>query len=123
MFIGHFAVGFAAKRWAPALSLGVLFIAAQFLGLLWPVLLMLGVEHAEIVPGITALTPLDFQHYPISHSLVAVIGWSVLIGVVALLFKLPRHLALLLGALVLSHWLLDLLVHRPDLPLFHEVNG
>lgn len=117
MFIGHFALGMASKRVAPRVSLGVLFIAAQFLDLLWPILLLAGVEEARIVPGVTALTPLDFTHYPISHSLIAAIGWGVLVGVLALPIVRSRKVALVLGALVLSHWVLDLLVHRPDLPL------
>lgn len=117
MFIGHFALGMASKRLAPPISLGVLFIAAQFLDLLWPVLLLTGVEQAAIVPGITAMTPLDFTHYPISHSLVAAIGWGFVIGLLAFLFFKSRKIALVLGALVVSHWMLDFLVHRPDLPL------
>ncbi|MCB9170545.1 MAG: hypothetical protein H6597_01565 [Flavobacteriales bacterium] len=117
MFIGHFALGMAAKRLVPRVSLGVLFIAAQFLDLLWPVLLLTGVEQARIVPGITALTPLDFTHYPISHSLVMATVWGVLVGVVAYLVRRNGRVALVLGALVLSHWVLDLLVHRPDLPI------
>ena len=76
MFIGHFGVGFAAKPLAPRLSLGTLFLAAQFVDLLWPTLLLLGIERVEIVPGITRVTPLDFVHYPYSHSLVWVLGWS-----------------------------------------------
>ncbi len=69
MFIAHFGVGFAAKKFAPALSLGALMIASQFLDLLWPSLLLLDVEQVRIYPGITAVTPLDFYNYPISHSL------------------------------------------------------
>jgi len=69
MFIGHFAVGFAAKRAAPRLSLAVLFAAAQFADLLWPVMVALGIEQVRIQPGITAFTPLDFVSYPYSHSL------------------------------------------------------
>jgi membrane-bound metal-dependent hydrolase YbcI (DUF457 family) len=118
MFIGHFAVGFAAKKAAPSVSLGVLFIAAQFLDLLWPTLLLLGVERAEIVPGITKLTPLDFIHYPITHSLLMVLLWSAVIGGIYYAFKRDGKVALILGFCVLSHWLLDLLVHRPDLPLY-----
>ena len=63
MFIGHFGVGFGAKRFAPAVSLGTLFLAAQFADLLWPTLLLLGVEEVRIDPGITVVTPLDFVHY------------------------------------------------------------
>lgn len=71
MFIGHFAVGFGAKRVAPSVSLGTLFLACQLLDLVWPLLVLLGIEVVEIAPGITAVTPLDFTFYPYSHSLVA----------------------------------------------------
>ena len=74
MFVGHFGVGFGAKALAPKASLGTLFLAAQFIDLLWPTLLLLGLERVRIAPGITAVTPLDFEHYPISHSLAAVFG-------------------------------------------------
>ena len=117
MFLGHFGAGFAAKRWAPRVSLGVLFIAAQFIDLLWPSLLLLGVERVSIAPGITAVTPLDFEHYPVSHSLLAVVGWSVLVGGVCFVLRRSWREALLLALLVISHWFLDALVHRPDLPL------
>jgi hypothetical protein len=106
MFIGHFGVGFAAKRVAPRVSLGTAFLAAQFLDLLWPTLLLLGVESVRIAPGATAVTPLVFEHYPISHSLVAVICWGLALGAVYAL-----------TTLVVSHWLLDAIVHVPDLPL------
>jgi len=118
MFIGHFAVGFAAKRLAPQASLGTLFFAAQFIDLLWPSLLLLGIERVQIAPGNTAFTPLDFEHYPWSHSLLAVLGWSVLIGVACHLARHDRRTSSILGVLVLSHWLLDFLTHRPDLPLW-----
>jgi len=117
MFIGHFGVAFGAKRAAPRVSLGTLFLAAQFVDLLWPVLLLLGVERVRIAPGITRVTPLDFEHYPISHSLLAVLGWAVLVGGAHFLLRRERRAALIVAALVLSHWVLDLLMHRPDLPL------
>lgn len=117
MFIGHFGVGFAAKPVAPRVSLGVLFLAAQFVDLLWPTLLLLGVERVAIAPGATVVTPLDFQHYPVSHSLIAAVAWAVLAGGAALALRVGRRAAIVLALLVLSHWLLDALVHRPDLPL------
>ena len=80
MFIGHFGVALAAKKLAPRTSLGTLFFAAQFLDLLWPIFLLLGVEHVRIAPGITRMTPFDFYDYPISHSLVTAAGWSLLVG-------------------------------------------
>ena len=117
MFIGHFGVGFAAKKLTSKPSLGTLFIAAQFIDLLWPLLLMLGVERVAIQPGITAVTPLDFQYYPYSHSLFATLFWGVMVGGAYFLLRKDRRGAIWLGVLVLSHWLLDFLTHRPDLPL------
>ena len=80
MFIGHFGVGFAAKKVAVKPSLGTLFLAAQFVDLLWPLLLLLGLERVQIDPGNTVVTPLDFIRYPISHSLLAVIIWGLIFG-------------------------------------------
>ena len=118
MFIGHFALGYAAKRLAPRASLGTLFTAAQLPDALWPVFLLAGVERATIVPGDTAFTPLRFDSYPVSHSLVSVIAWGALFG--ALHFWRERRTldACVLGALVVSHWLLDFASHRPDMPLW-----
>jgi hypothetical protein len=118
MFIGHFGAGFGAKSIAPKISLGSFFLAAQFLDLLWPTLLLLGVEHVRIVPGATAVTPLLFEHYPVSHSLLAVLGWAALVGCVYMLLRRQRVGAFVLAALVISHWGLDAVVHQPDLPLF-----
>ena len=117
MFIGHFGVGFGTKSLAPRVSLGTLFLAAQFLDLLWPTFLLLGIERVRIVPGATVVTPLVFEHYPISHSLMAVLGWAGLVG--GLHFSVNRKpvAALVLGAVVLSHWVLDAIVHQPDLPV------
>ncbi len=117
MFIGHFAIGFGAKAAAPRVSLGALFFAVQFVDLLWPSLLLLGMERVEIRPGITAVTPLDFVHYPYTHSLLMAGVWAVLIGGVYYLLNKQPKAALVLGACVASHWFIDLIVHRPDLPL------
>lgn len=118
MFIGHFAVAFAAKRLAPTVSLGTLFLAAQLADLMWPVLVLLGIERVEVNPGITALTPLDFAHYPYSHSLLALIGWSLLFTVSYTFARRARlGVAITIAAVVLSHWFLDLITHRADLPL------
>jgi len=117
MFIGHFGVALAAKRAAPKTSLGTLFLAAQLLDLMWPPLLLAGVEDVRIAPGITRVTPLDFYHYPISHSLLMVVVWAAMAGVIHLVARQERRAALVVGALVLSHWVLDAIVHRPDLPL------
>ena len=118
MFLGHFGVGFGSKTFAPRVSLGTLFLAAQFVDLLWPTLLLLGLERVEISPGITRVTPLDFTHYPITHSLLAVLGWSVLFAGAYYLIRRYRQGAWICGLAVLSHWLLDLLTHRPDLELY-----
>ena len=118
MFIGHFAAGFASKRFAPEISLGTMFLAAQFADLLWPTLLLLGVERVEIKPGITAVTPLEFVHYPYSHSLLTLILWGFLFALVyGGLQRTRRQALVLLGVLVVSHWFLDLIMHKPDLPL------
>ena len=117
MFIGHFAVGMGAKAAAPRVSLGSLFLAAQFVDLLWPTLLLFGVERVKIVPGITTVTPLDFEHYPITHSLLMAAVWGLLLTLVYWLFQKNKRGAIVLGLCVVSHWFLDLLVHRPDLPL------
>lgn len=117
MFLGHFGVGFGAKAAAPKASLGVLFLAAQFVDLLWPTLLLVGAEEVAIAPGITKVTPLDFIDYPISHSLLAVVLWGGLFAAVYYLIRRYRVGAWVCGLAVISHWFLDLLVHRPDLPL------
>jgi hypothetical protein len=117
MFLGHYAIGLAAKKIAPKTSLGTLFLSTQFLDLLWPLFLLLGLEHVRIDPGNTAFTPLDFYDYPISHSLLAVIGWSVGFGLVYFIIRRYQQGAWILGAGVLSHWIIDFLSHRPDLPI------
>ncbi|HEV7348587.1 metal-dependent hydrolase [Telluribacter sp.] len=118
MFIGHFAVGFGAKAARPAISLGTLFLASQLLDLLWPTFLLLGLEEVSIQPGTTQVTPLDFTHYPISHSLLVVMGWSLLAGGLYWLLRKNRAEAIVVGLCVLSHWLLDVIMHQPDLPLY-----
>jgi len=118
MFIGHFALALGSKRLAPEVSLGALFLACQWADLLWPTLVMAGVESFRIRPGITAVTPLDFVYYPYSHSLLALLVWGGLVGLIygALSSSATRG-AMVLAALVASHWVLDVIVHRPDLPL------
>ncbi len=117
MFIGHYGIGLAGKKPAKTLSLGTLFLATQWLDLIWPILILLNIEHVELNPGDTKMTPLNFIDYPYSHSLIYVLGWSILVGVVYYLIKKNKRNALIVGLLVLSHWALDLLVHRPDLPI------
>jgi hypothetical protein len=118
MFLGHYGVAFAAKRAAPRTSLGTLAFAAEFLDELWPILLLLGVERVRIVPGLMAASPLDFESYPISHSLLTAVGWGLLIGGIYYALRRYGRGAWVVGALVLSHWLLDAPMHRADLPLW-----
>jgi len=115
MFIGHIAVGLAAKRAAPRTSLGTLLVAAQCLDLLWPVMLLAGLEHVGISPGITVVSPLDLYDYPITHSLLGAAAWSLLLGVGYWLVRRECRAALVICACVLSHWVLDAISHRPDL--------
>ena len=117
MFIGHLAVALGAKKVARKTSLGTLILSAQFVDLLWPIFLILGVEHVRINPGDTAVTPLYFYDYPISHSLVTAIGWSLLFGLVYFGIKKYRTGAMVVGLGVFSHWILDFISHRPDLPI------
>ena len=118
MFIGHFGVGLGAKKAAPRVSLGTLFMACQFLDLLWPTFLLLGWETVKIDPGNTVLTPLDFTSYPISHSLLMSCVWGFTFGLVYFVVRKDLKNSVILGLLVVSHWVLDFFVHRPDLPLF-----
>ena len=122
MFIGHYGVALGLKKAHGSISLGLLFIAVQLNDLIWPVLILLGIEKVAIVPGITRANPMDFVYYPFSHSLGASLLWALLTAGIALILPLPaklnkRRLAVVLGVAVLSHYLLDLVVHRPDLPL------
>ena len=82
MFLGHFGLAFAARKASPSISLGALFLACQFADLLWPTLVLAGIERVEIEPGATTFTPLDFVSYPYSHSLVALILWAVIVGTI-----------------------------------------
>jgi membrane-bound metal-dependent hydrolase YbcI (DUF457 family) len=116
LFIGHAAVALAAKPLLPRVNLALPLAAAFWVDMVWPVLLLAGVEQVRIDPGNTAFTPLDFVHYPWTHSLAAALVWSLLFGACCL--KFGKREALILGLLVFSHWLLDALSHRPDLPLW-----
>src|SRR6266498_4600871 len=123
MFVGHYGVSFTAKKAEPAIPLWVLFIAVQLLDVLWAPLVLLGIEKVRIVPGITASNPLDLYYMPYTHSLVAAVIWS---AAALLLYRLlagpgrAEKAALVVGLAVFSHWVLDLLVHRPDLPLYDD---
>ncbi|HZR46853.1 MAG TPA: metal-dependent hydrolase [Candidatus Manganitrophaceae bacterium] len=118
MVIGHYAVGFAAKKLAPRASLAVLIGSAIFLDILWISFVVLGWERVRLLTDKTAFIPFEFEHYPYSHSLLTAIGWAALF---ALAYKKITGYsvgATLIGVGVLSHWILDLIVHRPDLPLY-----
>jgi hypothetical protein len=117
MFLGHWGVGFGAKSVAPRVSLGTAFLAAQWVDLLWPTLLVAGLETVRVEPGATRVTPLDFVHYPYTHSLVAGIFWAALLGGIHYLGRRSLRAASVIGFAVVSHWFLDLVVHAPDLPL------
>lgn len=117
MFIGHFAVAFAAKRAAPRTSLAVTFVAAQFADLLWPIFLLLGWEQVRIAPMGNPFLTLQFTRYPWSHSLEMNVLWAAVFGVVYFAVTRNANGAAILPLVVLSHWVLDLVTHRPDLPL------
>ncbi len=117
MVIGHFGFGLGAKKFAPKLSLGTIFIAVQFADLLWPFLLLLDIEKVAPQPG-NSKFPFNFIYYPFSHSLFMLAVWGALFGFIYWLIKKDFRSALVLGICVLSHWVLDLVVHHPDLPLF-----
>lgn len=122
MFVGHYGVSYFLKGLDRRVSLGLLFIAVQFVDILWAVLVLLGVEKGRVVPDITAATPVDFYFMPYTHSLVATLVWAFL----AYFFyksspRRPGGAAALVGLAVFSHWVLDFLVHRPDLPLVDDV--
>jgi hypothetical protein len=118
LFVGHFGFGLAGKAMAPRISLGTLFFSVQLADALWPLLLLAGIEHVHIVPGMMRMSGLNFWDYPISHSLAALTAWGILFG--AIYFVARRYLAgaLVLAAGVVSHWFLDVLMHRPDMPVF-----
>lgn len=118
MFIGHLAVGFAAKRAAPRTTLGLLMAAPLLLDLIWPVFVLSGVERLEIEPGNTAFTPLAFVHYPFTHSFAAAAVWALAAAGVYWAAARYRKGALVIGLAVISHWFMDAIVHKPDLPLY-----
>ena len=118
MFVGHYGLSFAAKAVDRRIPLWVMFIAVQFVDVLWGVFVLLGIERVRIVPGTTASNPFDLYYMPYTHSLVASMLWAVAAIVGYRFIRSWRGSALLVGAAVLSHWLLDFVVHRPDLPLY-----
>ena len=118
MFVGHLGVSLAAKAAQPRAPLAALVAASFGLDLLWPLLLLAGVEKVSVEPGNTAFTPLTFDHYPWSHSLLMAAVWAGLAGAGLYALGRSRRISLLVAAVVLSHWILDFVTHRPDLPLW-----
>jgi hypothetical protein len=123
MFLGHFALGFAGKKAAPDTSLGSLLLASQVADTVWPVLVLAGVEHVRVVPGITAATPLDLYDFPWSHSLLMDFVWAALFAGAYYAWRRYRRGAWVLFGLVVSHWVLDWVSHRPDMPLAPGLAG
>jgi len=123
MFIGHFSIALAAKKVAPRTSLGTMFLSVGFLDVLWPFFVLFGWEHARVDPGNTAVTPLDLYDYPYSHSLVAGLGWALLFGALYYAATRYRRGAIVVALGVLSHWVLDALSHRPDMPIWMNNDG
>ena len=118
MFVGHFGLAFGARKAAPAVSLAALFAACQLADLLWPTLVLLGYERVDIQPGATRFTPLNFVSYPYSHSLLALCVWGVAFGAIYAALRRARVSAFMtIALLVVSHWLLDYVTHRPDMPI------
>jgi hypothetical protein len=129
MFIGHYGAGFAARKinFSETVSyvkpsLGTYFLAAQFLDILWPVFIALGIEKVTIDPAGKAFQSLHFNYYPLSHSLLATIIWAALFGLVYFAFRKNVKYSILLSLVVISHWLLDLISHFPDLQLSPGIN-
>jgi hypothetical protein len=124
MFIGHYGVSFAAKAIKPTLPLWVLFLAVQLVDVFWAIFVLLGIEKVRIVPGITATNPLDLYYMPYTHSLVSSLIWAL--AVIVLCRVIPRinrwGSVTVIGSAVFSHWLLDLVVHRNDLPMYADVH-
>lgn len=118
MFIGHFAVGFAGKKFAPRTNLAILLAAPLFLDMLWPFFLLLGWEDVRIDPGNTRFTPLDLYHYPWSHSLLMSIVWATLFSLIYHLITRYWPVTVVIWIGVVSHWVLDWITHRPDMPLY-----
>jgi hypothetical protein len=123
MFVGHYGVAFAVKTERNKIPLWVLFVSVQLLDFLWAPFVLLGIEKVRFVPGITATNALDLYYMPYTHSLIGALFWS---AVAFAIYKIgwrniaSNSAALLVGFAVFSHWLLDLIVHRPDLAIYDD---
>lgn len=120
MFVGHYSASFLAKSLQKTIPLWLLFLAVQFVDILWSIFVLLGIEKVRIVPGITASNALDLYYMPFTHSLVGAFFWSALAFRICQFFPSLRgwRAGLTIGAAVFSHWILDVIVHRPDLALY-----
>ena len=118
LVLGHYGVAFAAKRLTPRTSLGTLVLAAQWLDELWPILVVAGIEQVGLSSAPVGASTLDFIYYPFSHSLAAALVWGVIFALVYFFLRRDKRSALIVGLLVLSHWILDFPMHMPDLPLW-----
>lgn len=123
MFVGHFGVAFAAKKLAPRTNLAVAILASEFIDIVWPILVLLGIEKVRIVPGLMAVSPFDFISYPWTHSLLMSIVWGAIFGGVYYALRRDRKAAVVLALVVVSHWFLDFLTHRPDMQLAPGLAG
>jgi membrane-bound metal-dependent hydrolase YbcI (DUF457 family) len=117
MFIGHFGLSFAAKKAAPKVSLATLFVATQFVDILWPLLFIFNVETVAITPGYTKSNAFEFIHYPYTHSLFMGLMWGIIVGFLYYLIKKDKRGSIVIGLCVLSHWFFDVIVHAADLPI------
>ncbi|NIJ54062.1 hypothetical protein [Dyadobacter arcticus] len=117
MFLGHYGLAFGAKKVAPKVSLLTLFVAVEFVDILWPFMLLFNVEKVKVHPGISEVTPFEFVHYPYTHSLIMGVVWGLLFALVYWLLKKDLRSSVIVGLAVLSHWFLDFVVHIPDLPI------
>ncbi len=118
MFVGHLALGFAAKKVAPRTSLGTLLAASELADLLFPVLALLGWEQVSFAGGPNPFLSIRLEHYPISHSLLALVAWGVAFGIVYRVRTAYLRGTAVVFALVVSHWVLDFITHVPDMPLW-----
>ena len=123
MFTGHYSFSFAGKAAEKRIPLWLLFVAVQFIDVMWSIFVLLGVEKVRIVPGFTASNALDLYYMPYTHSLVGVLCWSALAAAGCQLFAQLRgaRTGLILAGAVFSHWILDLIVHIPDLSIYDGV--
>lgn len=118
MFVGHLAVALAAKRVEPDVNLAWFVAGVTALDLVWPIFVLAGIEQVSILPGATAFTPLVFDSYPWSHSLVMAVVWGLVLVAGAKVANVRRNAWWLLVLLVVSHWVLDVITHAPDMPLW-----